>query len=78
MIKIIETNKIINDLYKDRNISLDNVLRICELLEASPEAIVRCKDCMYWLNNHLCEHWSRFGTIETSAYAFCSYGRELK
>ena len=36
--------------------------------------IVRCKDCKYWKNEHLCLAWSRFGSIETKAEQFCSYG----
>lgn len=43
--------------------------------------IVRCKDCRWWNgnpetmhNNHLCRNWSKFGSIDTSADGFCSYG----
>ena len=43
--------------------------------------IVHCKDCRWWNgnletmhNNHLCRNWSKFGSINTSAYDFCSYG----
>ena len=43
--------------------------------------VVRCKDCRWWNgsketmhNNHLCRNWSKFGSINTSADDFCSYG----
>ena len=43
--------------------------------------LVRCKDCRLWSgnqetmhNNHLCRNWSKFGSINTSADDFCSYG----
>lgn len=43
--------------------------------------LVRCKDCRWWNgsqetmhNNHLCRNWSNFGSINTSADDFCSYG----
>ena len=36
--------------------------------------IVRCKECKFWKNTHLCATWSAFGTIETDADDFCSYG----
>ena len=38
--------------------------------------VVRCKDCKRWKNKHLCEAWSRYGTIETKADQFCSYGEK--
>ena len=43
--------------------------------------IILCKDCRWWNgnqetmhNNHLCRNWSKFGSINTSANDFCSYG----
>ena len=43
--------------------------------------VVRCKDCRWWNgnsetmhNNHLCRNWSKFGSIDTGADDFCSYG----
>ena len=36
--------------------------------------IVHCRECKYWRNEHLCQGWSKFGTIETDADDFCSYG----
>ena len=36
--------------------------------------VVRCKDCEHWKNDHLCQAWSRYGTIETKADQYCSYG----
>jgi len=37
--------------------------------------VVRCKECNHWLNDHICTKWSGYyGTIETFADDFCSYG----
>lgn len=36
--------------------------------------IVRCRECKFWQNKHLCATWSAFGTIETDADDYCSYG----
>ena len=45
----------------------------------SLQEVVRCKNCKHFQNEHICQYFSRFGTIETSAYAYCAYGerREL-
>lgn len=40
--------------------------------------VVRCKDCKHYLNEHICSYFSRHGTIETSSYAYCSYGERRK
>ena len=47
----------------------------------TPNELVRCKDCRWWSgsqetmhNNHLCRNWSKFGSINTGADDFCSYG----
>ena len=44
------------------------------IAEQEPIDIVRCGKCKYWMNEHLCQWWSRYGTIETDADDFCSYG----
>ena len=36
--------------------------------------LVRCKDCRYYTNNHLCEQLSRFGSIEPLADFHCGFG----
>ena len=46
--------------YKDKD---------CPLIE-----VINCKDYINFLNNHLCLHWSKYGTIETKPDDFCSYG----
>lgn len=38
------------------------------------EEIVRCKDCKHYSNGHLCQYFSRHGTIETKETDFCSFG----
>lgn len=39
--------------------------------------IIRCRDCINFYNNHLCLHWSKYGTIEVKPDDFCSYGEKL-
>ena len=58
----------------DRNddIAIKNALNA--IPAANVVEVVRCKDCRHWKNTHLCEAWSRHGTIETKAEQFCSYG----
>ena len=36
--------------------------------------IIRCGECKMWMSEHLCQWWSRYGTVETDADDFCSYG----
>lgn len=36
--------------------------------------IVRCKDCKWYSNNHLCVQMSKFGSIEPLADFFCAFG----
>lgn len=51
-----------------------NLLREAQAEDA--EIVIRCKECKYWQKEHLCNHWSRYGTIETGAYDYCSNGRK--
>ena len=39
--------------------------------------VVYCKDCINFLNNHICLHLSRYGTVETKPDDYCSYGEKL-
>ena len=36
--------------------------------------LVRCKDCRFYSNDHLCEQLSRFGRIEPLADFYCAFG----
>lgn len=36
--------------------------------------LVRCKDCRFWKNEHLCLVMSRYGSIDTKAEHYCSWG----
>ena len=47
-----------------------------ELLKALElhRSLVRCGECKMWMSEHLCQWWSRYGTVETDADDFCSYG----
>ena len=40
--------------------------------------VVRCKDCRFWKNEHLCLVMSRYGSIDTKAEHYCSYGERSK
>lgn len=48
-----------------------------QIKDLSSIDIIKCNDCINYLNNHLCLHWSRHGTIETNPDDFCSYGEKL-
>ena len=50
--------------------------QITKTIDSAPSIdIVRCKECKRWLNDQICTHWSGYyGTIETIADDFCSYG----
>ena len=43
-------------------------------IETNTKPLIHCKDCKHYQNEHICQYFSRFGTIETSSYAFCAYG----
>ena len=34
--------------------------------------LVRCKDCKHY-HPYYCKVWSKFGTVQTSEFDFCSY-----
>ena len=36
--------------------------------------VVRCKDCKWHLNGHLCKQLSQFGSIETPEGFYCGFG----
>lgn len=36
--------------------------------------LVRCKDCRFWKNEHLCLVMSRYESIYTKAEHYCSWG----
>lgn len=42
--------------------------------EAERIDIVRCKDCLYYKNGHVCLEMSKFGTVETKPMDYCSHG----
>lgn len=37
--------------------------------------LVRCKDCRFYSNDHLCQQLSRFGSIEPLADFYCAFGK---
>ena len=49
--------------------------QITKTIDSAPSIdIVRCGECKMWMSEHLCQWWSRYGTVETDADDFCSYG----
>lgn len=40
----------------------------------SEPSLVRCRECRYYSNNHLCEQFSRFGSVEPLADFYCGFG----
>lgn len=45
-----------------------------EVLSSDAVEVVRCKDCKHYQNEHICQYFSRFGTIETPSYGYCCFG----
>lgn len=43
-------------------------------IEALQTDLVQCKDCRFWKNEHLCLVMSRYGSIDTKAEHYCSWG----
>lgn len=69
-------NEYVHHAIKMRNVAINDVRGA---LFREPTVLfdaVRCRDCNHWKNQHICEAWSRFGTIETTAEQFCSYGEK--
>ena len=49
--------------------------QITKTIDSAPSIdICFCRECKMWINEHLCQWWSRYGTVETDADDFCSYG----
>lgn len=49
--------------------------QITKTIDSAPSIdIVRCGECKMWMSEQLCQWWSRYGTVETDADDFCSYG----
>lgn len=40
--------------------------------------VVMCKDCKHYQNEHICQYFSRFGTIETPLYGYCCFGERIE
>ena len=72
-IETIETMRNYYPLEDDEKEALDMAISAMESLPK--ETDIYCKDCKHWLNGHLCNHWSKFGTVETGAFDYCSGGR---
>lgn len=55
----------------------EHVLRVLKDLPSAQQEIIHCKDCIHWINKHLCEIWSRYGTIETKPDFYCGFGERI-
>lgn len=40
--------------------------------------VVRCKDCKWHINGHLCKQLSQYGSIETPQSFYCGFGERRK
>lgn len=47
---------------------------LVDIKEPLKVLVVRCKDCRFWKNEHLCLVMSRYGSIDTKAEHYCSWG----
>ena len=56
----------------DHMVGLDSSTGMCEMY-APKKRTGRCSSCINFLNNHLCLHWSKHGTIEVQSTDYCSY-----
>ena len=52
--------------------ALQIVIHNAPTIEAEP--VVRCKECKWYDNLHLCRQLSRFGSIEPLADFYCAFG----
>lgn len=54
------------------------LMGIAQLLDDQPTAdvveVVRCKDCRWYDNHHLCKQLSQFGSIEPLQDFYCGFG----
>lgn len=70
MIKAEWTNKDSLDLQP----TTCNQLATIEALSAEAVEVVRCKDCKWHINGHLCKRLSQYGSIETPPSFYCGFG----
>ena len=56
----------------DHMVGLDSSVGRCEMY-APDRRTIRCKNCINFMNGHLCLHWSKHGTIEVKPTDYCSY-----
>ena len=72
-------NEICEVIMKEFDVPPTRAYEVSEkVLEALPSAekteTVQCKDCKHYQNDHICQYFSRFGTIETNPDDYCSFG----
>ena len=51
---------------------INKVVGKIKALPSAQPCIIRCKDCRYWWNKHLCKAHSIYGTYDTKESDFCS------
>ena len=87
MSRYIDADKLIDDIrpfaeYDSNRSNKDWVRRFEIAIETQQTAnvveIVRCKDCKWHLNGHLCKQLSQYGSIETPPDFYCSFGERAE
>ena len=68
IVKHVKSNNICEKNYNDD---------VVYVVDTKCVPLIHCRECSHWQNKHLCNQWSRFGTIETEADDFCSRGIAL-
>lgn len=57
------------------NMTCDRHAKMLMSLPSAYPEIIRCKDCKHWINDHLCESLSRFGSFEPKADFYCGFAK---
>ena len=70
-----EVSEWATDILHPQNLIKEDTIYILESLpSADAVEVVLCKDCKHYQNEHICQYFSRFGTIETPSYGYCCFG----
>ena len=73
--RLIDADALIDSL-NIRSVTYNCIINKC--IEDAPTIdaveVVRCKDCKWHLNGHLCKQLSQYGSIETPSGFYCGFG----
>ena len=74
--RLIDADALLEKCNKDQTslkfAALTLILHYAPTIDAEP--VVRCKDCKWYSNQHLCMQLSRFGSVEPLADFYCAFG----